>query len=155
MKKIGYILTIFMVAFSMAAFSIAAIAQKGAAVSGAPRVAGPGAAPTGPGSEIYRKPSYGGGGGGGIESRFDRINKEINLTAAQQVKIKAELQKTDEEFWRLSQDYPVWNAEAQAAVNKMWASETARMLKVLNDAQKPKYQAWIHAWLEEKSKKSN
>jgi len=38
------------------------------------------------------------------------------------------------------------------AVNKMWARETERMLKVLNDDQKPKYQAWIKAWLEERAK---
>jgi hypothetical protein len=68
------------------------------------------------------------------------------------VKVKAELQKTDEELSAVRKDFPTWNEDAMTAINKMWARETERMLKVLNDDQKPKYQAWINAWLEERAK---
>ena len=138
MRNIRYALIISIVAFSMIAFSMSASAQQGTPPAGAPQSGAQGAAPA-----------------GGGESRFDLINKAVNLTADQQVKVKAELQKTDEDLSSLRKEFPTWNAEAKAAIDKMWAKETERMLKVLNNDQKPKYQAWIKAWLEERSKDSH
>ena len=117
---------------------MAASAQPGAPPAGAPQAGGQGAPPP--------------GGGGGGESRFDLINKAVNLTPEQQLRVKAELQKTDAELSALRQDFPTWNENARAAIDKMWARETERMLKVLNNDQKPKYQAWIKAWLDERAK---
>jgi len=135
MQNIRHALIISIVAFTMIAFSMIASAQQGTPPAGAPQAGGQGAAPA-----------------GGGESRFDLINKAVNLTADQQVKVKAELQKTDEELSVLRKEFPAWNADAKAAIDKMWVRETERMLKVLNDDQKPKYQAWIKAWLEERAK---
>jgi len=143
MQNIRYALIISIVAFSMIIFSMSASAQQGTPPAGAPQSGGQGAAPAG------------GGGGGGGESRFDLINKAVNLTADEQVKVKAELKKTDDELSSLRKEFPTWNADAKAAIDKMWARETERMLKVLNNDQKPKYQAWIKAWLEERSKDSH
>jgi hypothetical protein len=136
MRNIRYALLISVVSFAMFAFVMTASAQQGNSPAGAPQAGAQGAAP-----------SQGGG-----ESRFDLINKAVNLTADQQVKVKAELQKTDEELSSLRKAFPTWNAEAKAAIDKMWAKETERMLKVLNADQKPKYEAWIKSWLEERNK---
>jgi hypothetical protein len=127
-----------MIAFSMIAISMPSSAQQGPPPAGAPQAGGQGAAPA-----------------GGGESRFDLINKAVNLSADQQVKVKAELQKTDEELSSLRKEFSTWNAEAKAAIDKMWVKETERMIKVLDKDQKPKYEAWIKSWLEERSKDSH
>ena len=139
MQNIRHALIISIIVFTMIVFSMTVSAQQETPPAVAPQAGGQGAPPAG-------------GGGGGGESRFDLINKAVNLTPEQQVKVKAELQKTDEELSVVRKDFPTWNEEAMTAINKMWARETERMLKVLNDDQKPKYQAWIKAWLEERAK---
>jgi hypothetical protein len=137
MKNIKYALILSIAAFSMIAFSMTVSAQQGNPPAGGSQGGAQGSAPA---------------GGGGGESRFDLINKAVTLTADQQVKVKAELQKTDEELSVVRKEFTTWNADARAAIDKMWARETERMLKVLNADQKPKYQAWIKAWLEERNK---
>jgi Spy/CpxP family protein refolding chaperone len=136
MRNIRYTILISIVSFAIIAFSMTASAQQGnPPAGGAPQAGAQGAAPA-----------------GGGESRFDLINKAVTLTADQQAKVKAELQKTDEELSSLRKEFPTWNDAAKAAIDKMWARETERMLKVLNENQKPNYQAWIKAWLAERSK---
>jgi hypothetical protein len=135
MKKIKYTIFITIVAFSMIAFSMAVSAQQ-TPPAGAPPSGAQGA-----------QPARGGG-----ESRFDLINKAVGLTQEEQVNVKAELQKTDEELSALRKEFPTWNADAKAAIDKMWAGETERMLKVLSKDHQAKYQAWIKAWLEERNK---
>ena len=110
MKNLRDALIISIIVFSMIAFSMTAYAQQGTPPAGAPQAGGQGAPPA--------------GGGGGGESRFDQINKAVNLTPDQQVKVKAELKQTDDEIAALREKAPTWNDEAKAAIDKIWVKET-------------------------------
>jgi hypothetical protein len=80
-------------------------------------------------------------------SRIDDIDKAAKLTPEQRVKVEAILKKTDEAIAASrSKTNNTWGPEAQAMMNEIIANEKKATMEVLNDSQKPGYDAYITAW---------
>ena len=86
------------------------------------------------------------------ESRLQAISKAADLTADQQIKVRAILQQSAEELSAMRRELPIWNDEAKAAIDKLWVKERARILAVLVSEQKPTYETYMDNWLAERAK---
>jgi hypothetical protein len=114
---------------------------------------GEGAPGAGSGGALGGGPQGGAPGAGGSQSdRFDTLNKTVGLNADELVKVKAIMQKSEARVDELKKQMPTWNAEAKAAIEKIWADEEAAVLEVLTPEDKPKYEAYFKSWMDDRAK---
>jgi hypothetical protein len=118
--------------------------DAGAPGAGGPEAGGPGAGQRG-GAPPAGAPKAGGG-------RFDEINQAVGLDPDQQIKVKAILQRSEDDVNALKKEMPTWNDQAKAAIDKIWAREKASILEVLNADQQPKYETYFKNWTDVRAK---
>lgn len=109
-----------------ASLSLVAMAQSGQTNDGPP--------PSG-----QQGPPPGGGMRGNPERRLERMTKELNLTADQQVKVKAILEDGRAQMMALRNDTSTAQDEKRGKMMGMMKAENDKILAVLDDTQKAKF----------------
>jgi Spy/CpxP family protein refolding chaperone len=98
-------------------------------------------------------PQGGQSGAPPADTRLDDMTKAANLTPEQRTKVEAILKKTSESIAdSRSKTSNTWNSDAMAQMNAIFVVEEKAILAVLNESQKPKYEAYFTAWKAERAK---